>query len=92
MSATLPSGPITPLQKQLFFQASRRAMAEVERILERFIAAELQKLEDDLCTRILNFLNHPDPDIFDWLTGVATPPASVDAEVLSLLSRFRSEA
>ncbi|MBF0195804.1 MAG: succinate dehydrogenase assembly factor 2 [Magnetococcales bacterium] len=91
MNAPLPTGPITPLQKQLFFQASRRSMAEVERILARFMQSELQKLDDGACERLLTFLNNPDPDILDWLTGVSSPPETVDGEVFSWLMQFKSE-
>jgi succinate dehydrogenase flavin-adding protein (antitoxin of CptAB toxin-antitoxin module) len=91
MSVTLPSSSVTALQKQLFFQASRRSMAEVERILARFIDSELQTLDDEACQRVLAFLDQPDPDILDWITGLTIPPAVVDGEVLSWLIRFRSE-
>ena len=91
MAATLPSGPITPLQKQLFFQASRRSMSEMERILERFIDSKLTTLDDDACRRLLDFLNHSDPDILDWIMGVISPPTAVDVEVISWLISFRSE-
>ncbi|MBF0383544.1 MAG: succinate dehydrogenase assembly factor 2 [Magnetococcales bacterium] len=91
MNAPLPSGPVTSLQKQLFFQASRRSMAEVERILSRFMSSELQKLDDSACERLLAFLDNPDPDILDWLTGVSSPPKSVDDEVFSWLMKYKSE-
>ncbi|MBF0455711.1 MAG: succinate dehydrogenase assembly factor 2 [Magnetococcales bacterium] len=91
MGATYPAGPMTPLQKQLFFQAARRSMAEIERILSRFIEAELADLNDEQCQRFLCFLDHADPDILDWVTGVSSPPTTVDAEVLSWMVRFRSE-
>jgi antitoxin CptB len=91
MNASLPSGLLTPMQKQLFFQAARRSMAEVERILARFMESELQKLNDDECGKLLAFLNYPDPDILDWLTGVIPLPATVDGELVNMLTRFRSE-
>ncbi|MBF0358560.1 MAG: succinate dehydrogenase assembly factor 2 [Magnetococcales bacterium] len=91
MNAPLPTGPLSPLQKQLFFQSARRSMAEVERVLARFMASELEKLDDTACEKVLTFLNHPDPDILDWLTGVTQPPATVDMEVISMLIVFRSE-
>jgi succinate dehydrogenase flavin-adding protein (antitoxin of CptAB toxin-antitoxin module) len=91
MSVALPSGSVTAMQKKLFFQASRRSMAEVERILSRFIESELQSLDDQTCHRVLDFLDQPDPDILDWITGVISPPESIDRDVLSRLTRFRIE-
>lgn len=91
MSAVLPSGPVSAMQKQLFFQAARRSMAEMERILARFIESDLLTLDDRSCGRVLAFLNHSDPDLLDWITGVTSPPASIDRDVLSWLTRFRAE-
>jgi succinate dehydrogenase flavin-adding protein (antitoxin of CptAB toxin-antitoxin module) len=91
MDARLPDGPITPLQKQLFFQASRRSMAEVERILARFLGAQLLTLDDESCRRVLNFLNQSDPDILDWITGVSEAGEDIDKEVIDWLIQFRSE-
>ncbi|MBF0449111.1 MAG: succinate dehydrogenase assembly factor 2 [Magnetococcales bacterium] len=91
MTSSLPEGSISPLQKQLFFQASRRSMSEMERILERFIASQLQKLDDNACTRLLALLQQSDPDLLDWITGVVTPPATLDREALGWITCFRSE-
>ncbi|MBF0446641.1 MAG: succinate dehydrogenase assembly factor 2 [Magnetococcales bacterium] len=91
MTVNLPGGSISPLQKQLFFYASRRSMSEMERILERFIVSQLQKLDDDACTRLLALLQQPDPDLLDWITGVVPPPATLDREALGWITRFRSE-
>lgn len=64
----------TPLQKQLAFVASRRSMAEMEQILDRFLKAEWQHLDDDQCRRLLQLLACPDADLLEWLSGITPPP------------------
>jgi len=87
----MPDIPLRPKQKVLLFRALRRSMAEVERIMQRFIAQELAQMEDDACDRFMELLNHSDADLLDWLTGVKPPPVFVNRTDLEHLARFKRE-
>ncbi|MBF0141049.1 MAG: succinate dehydrogenase assembly factor 2 [Magnetococcales bacterium] len=87
----MPDGPLSPKQKAFMFRALRRSMAEVERIMQRFVSSELASLDDDTCDRLLVLLDHSDADLLDWLTGVKPPPASVNREDLERLRCFKRE-
>ncbi|MBF0181988.1 MAG: succinate dehydrogenase assembly factor 2 [Magnetococcales bacterium] len=77
--------PATPAQRKLIYHAGRRSMAEMERLMARFLEAELTTLSDDDCMRLEALLHHPDVDLLDWLAGVAPVPSGVDGEVLARL-------
>ncbi|MEO5331811.1 MAG: succinate dehydrogenase assembly factor 2 [Magnetococcus sp. YQC-5] len=81
----------TVAQRRLSFLASRRSMAEMERLLHRFLVAELTRLDDAECQRMEGLLVHPDADLLDWLVGIKPCPSEVDAEALLMLARHASE-
>ncbi|MBF0095999.1 MAG: succinate dehydrogenase assembly factor 2 [Magnetococcales bacterium] len=70
------------LHKQLRWVASRRATAEMEQMLSRFLEQNLAGLTDEQCQRMVSFLDHSDWDILDWLAGKPSPEG-VDREPLS---------
>lgn len=90
----IPDSPdvlLGPKQKAVLFRALRRTMSEVERIMQRFVAQELVHMDDAACDRFSALLNQSDADLWDWLTGIKTPPASVDLEDLRRLEHYRRE-
>ncbi|MBF0603890.1 MAG: succinate dehydrogenase assembly factor 2 [Nitrospirae bacterium] len=90
----IPDSPdvvLRPKQKAVLFRAMRRTMSEVERIMQRFIAQELVHMDDVACDRFSELLNQSDADLWDWLTGIKTPPVSVNREDLHRLERYRRE-
>lgn len=91
MIPQMPDVPLRAKQKVFMFRALRRSMAEVERIMQRFVASELANLDDATCDRLLLLLEHSDADLLDWLTGVQLPPESVDRGDLERLRSFRRE-
>ena len=64
-------------------------MAEMEVILDRFLRARLDDLDDAACERLLTLLGLPDADLYDWLGGIQAVPDTVDREALSWLQPFR---
>ncbi|MBF8272582.1 MAG: hypothetical protein HW380_1687 [Magnetococcales bacterium] len=86
-----PDVALRPKQKVLLFRALRRSMAEVERIMERFVAQELVHLDDAECDRFLELLNQSDADLMDWFAGIKVPPEGVNLDDLERLSRFKRE-
>ncbi len=62
-------------------------MAEMERILGRFLAEQRPHLTAEICQRLLLLLQHSDLDLLDWLSGLAEPPEGVDRALLSWIGR-----
>lgn len=82
----------SPLKKKMIYMAARRAMPEVERILERFLSDRLDHMDDKACERVINFLHHQtDIDLLNWLFGIEQPHEGVDKEILAWFSEYRSE-
>ncbi|MBF0187491.1 MAG: succinate dehydrogenase assembly factor 2 [Magnetococcales bacterium] len=77
--------------KKLRFIATRRAMPEVERLLERFLDEESGQLSEEECSDLLTFLDASDPDIFDWLGEKGEPETSGGKRWIRRFSVYRRE-
>lgn len=88
-----PQAPVpqTPAQRKLAYVAGRRSMAEMERLLYRFMVEELTDLNDEVCGRMEVLLHYPDADLLDWIAGLKTKPVEVDGEALARLGRYVRE-
>lgn len=91
MIPDIPHGELTAKQKRLYFVASRRSMAEMERILARFLKQELANLDDAACDRLLQLLDQWDSDLLEWMAGILPVPSSVCGETLGLVAKYRKE-
>ncbi|MBF0263418.1 MAG: succinate dehydrogenase assembly factor 2 [Magnetococcales bacterium] len=74
------------MRRRLAFLAGRRSMAEMERLLDRFLERELKGLDERGCTAFLALLEESDADLLDWMGGIKPIPARIDADALSRLS------
>ncbi|MBF0191155.1 MAG: succinate dehydrogenase assembly factor 2 [Magnetococcales bacterium] len=75
----------TPAQRRLVYLASRRAMAEMERVLHRFLRDELTELDDGQCQRLESLLNRSDADLMDWMAGLKPVPEDLETDLLARL-------
>lgn len=57
-------------------------------IMGRFADAELDRLEPQALTAFEALMDHPDPDVYAWIVGSATPPAEVDSGLIARLRAF----
>ena len=64
----------------------RRGTREMDLILERFLAAAGDGLDEDTRQGLERLLDQPDQDILDWITRRSAPP---DAGLASLVDRIR---
>jgi antitoxin CptB len=69
-------------RKQLLFRAKRRGFKEVDLIFGTFAAAEIETLSDAELDQFEALLAAPDQEVYAWLRGEATAPASHDTPVL----------
>ncbi|MBF0340413.1 MAG: succinate dehydrogenase assembly factor 2 [Magnetococcales bacterium] len=77
--------PRTLAQRHLVHAASRRPMVEMERVLHRFLVAELIGLDDFDCERMIALLDNADADLLDWMAGVKPLPEDLEVDALSRL-------
>ena len=67
----------------------RRGMKELDVLLERFAARDLDRIEDGDLDALERLLDAPDQDILEWLASAsATPPSGM----IGIVSRIRSVA
>ena len=76
-------------RRRLRFRSWHRGTREADLILGRFADAHLPQFGSEQLDRYAALLEKSDPDIYDWLTGRAPVPASVDTDVFRLLMDFK---
>ena len=64
-------------------------MREMDLILERFLDAAGDGLDEDTRQGLERLLDQPDQDILDWIARRAAPP---DAALAALVDRIRAAA
>ena len=76
-------------RKRLLYQSSHRGTKESDLLLGAFAAAHLGAFTAAQLDAYEAMLNENDGDLFDWVTGRASPPPEKMSDVLQLLLRFR---
>ena len=76
-------------RKRLLYQSSHRGTKESDLLLGAFAAAHLGTFTAAQLDAYEAMLNENDGDLFDWVTGRASPPPEKMSDVLQLLLRFR---
>ena len=76
-------------RKRLLYQSSHRGTKESDLLLGAFAAAHLGAFTPAQLDAYEAMLNENDGDLFDWVTGRASPPPERMSDVLQLLLRFR---
>ena len=74
--------------KRLRMRSWRRGTKEMDLVLGRFADAALAGMTDDELTLYDRLLEENDQDLYEWVTGRATPPFAY----LPLLSRIQGHA
>jgi antitoxin CptB len=87
---------VTPLsdirRKRLLFRSWHRGTRESDLILGRFAEAHLAGLDHAQLDRYEALLECADADLYDWVSGRASPPAAHDHDVLRLLRAHSNNA
>jgi antitoxin CptB len=76
-------------RKRLLFRSWHRGTRESDLILGRFAEAHLPGFDRPQLDRYEALLECSDSDLFDWVSGRASPPAAHDHDVMRLLLAFR---
>jgi antitoxin CptB len=75
-------------RKRLLFRSWHRGTRESDLILGRFADRHLAGFDEAQLDRYQALLDCADADIFDWVSGRATPPTAQDHDVTRLLISF----
>lgn len=77
------------LRKRLLFRSWHRGTREMDLLLGRFAERHLPEFSAQQVALYEALLEHPDNDIYDWMSGRAAPPATLDHGVMKLLVNFK---
>ncbi len=77
-------------RKRLLFRSWHRGTRESDLILGRFAEAHLAGFDSTQLDRYEALIECADADLFDWVSGQATPPPALDHDVMRLLLSFQS--
>ena len=88
MTVPEPGCDIEVQRRRLRFRSAHRGNKELDLILERFAARHLDRFSPGQLERYERILEMPDPDLYNWLAGLAPVPADRRSDVLDLLMKF----
>jgi antitoxin CptB len=78
-------------RKRLRFRSWHRGTREMDLLLGRFADEHLGEMDGGQLDRYEALLLESDPDLYAWMTGKASPPDSVNHDVMKLLLEFKYE-
>jgi antitoxin CptB len=73
------------LRKRLLFRSWHRGTWEMDLILGRFAERHLAGMDRDRLDGYARLLENTDPDIYNWLTGRESLPATIGGDLWRLL-------
>ena len=73
---------LNTVQKRLAYRVARRSMLEMDALLSPFFDPRIADFDDQMCARCERLLDLPDPDLYDWITGIKSVPEGVDRELI----------
>lgn len=74
-------------RKRLIFRSWHRGTREMDLIMGTFADKNIQTFTEGELTAYETLLETPDPDLYNWIARVETPPANL---VTPMLERFLS--
>ena len=80
---------LTNKRKRLLFRSWHRGTRELDLIMGTFADRVLQDLDEAGLDQYDEILTHPDPDLYNWITGVEKVPANFMNPVMERLIQHR---
>jgi antitoxin CptB len=75
-------------RRKLLFRAWRRGVREMDLIVGRFADAHIEKFDAKDLDDFERLIEAPNTDLYAWVTGAESAPASYDTAVLATLIAF----
>ena len=79
-------------RRRIAFRAWHRGMREMDLILGRFADAELADLSTADLDAFEALMEHPDPEVYTWVSGEEAPSPEADTPFLARLRAFHLSA
>lgn len=76
-------------RKRLRFRSWHRGTREMDLLVGGFADAHLAGFDSAQLDRFEGLLLEPDPDLYNWMTGAALPPAELDHDVMKMIRAFK---
>jgi len=72
-------------RKRLNFRSWHRGTRELDLIMGTFAERHLESFDEAALSQYEEILMHPDPDLYNWITGAEIVPANVSNPVMDRL-------
>jgi antitoxin CptB len=79
---------LDPRRRRLLYRAWHRGTREMDLVMGRFADAALADMAEAEVEAFEALTEVPDPDLFAWLTGAASPPSPYDTPLFRRLKSF----
>ena len=76
---------LTPTQQARLTWQCRRGMLELDILLSRFLAQQIKHLNEHQFGQLEILLATPDPDLYSWLMGSASPESQELTEIVQFI-------
>lgn len=76
-------------RKRLLFRSWHRGTRELDLIMGTFAERHLAGFSEEELDLYDQLLTHPDPDLYNWITGMETVPANYMNAVMQRLVQHR---
>lgn len=84
-----PDDPLAVRRKRLLFRSRHRGSREMDLLLGRFAERHLPTFSERQLTLFEEMLEYGDPELYAWLAGRETAPASLNHDVMKLFLNFK---
>ncbi|MCC7276211.1 MAG: succinate dehydrogenase assembly factor 2 [Alphaproteobacteria bacterium] len=74
--------------KRLRFRSAHRGTKEIDLILGAFAERRLDSLDAGQLDRYEALIDSQDPNLYEWIAGLAPPPPEHDTDVLRMIREF----
>jgi antitoxin CptB len=88
--STLSSEGLDERRRKLLFRSWHRGTREMDFMMGRFADAWLGRLGDADLSEFERLIDVPDPELYDWIAGMAPPRASYDTDLLRRMRAFHA--
>ena len=80
---------LSTMRKRLLYRSWHRGTREMDLLLGRFAECNLPIFSRRQVELYEALLEYNDGDLYDWMSGRATPPVALDHDVMKLLMNFK---
>ena len=86
---TTPDDDLELRRRRALWRAGHRGMRELDLVLGAYARAHLAGMDGNAIAHFEAILAEPDPDLFDWVMGIAPVPARHQGRHIDALRRSR---